>query len=153
RAAAMVASLPLPISAACGRIPGRMGTGLGMVASIADYQDKQRELFDLVDRVVVLNETARAMLVANGSPREKVIVNRLGLSQTGVARKPGPDAEPARTPVRFGYVGRLHRVKGLLDLASAVAGLPRSLRFHVEVRGPMLDPEAHDVVRSMRQIL
>jgi len=151
--AATVASIPVSMSAALQRVPGRLGTALGMVASIADYQDKQRELFDLVDRVVVLNETARTMLAANGSPREKVIVNRLGLSQPFVSAKPGPDAQPTRPPVRFGCVGRIHRVKGLVDLASAVAALPRTIRFRLEVRGPRLDADADEVVHAMQRIL
>jgi glycosyltransferase involved in cell wall biosynthesis len=149
-AAIRLGSLPPGVSAALGRVPGRAGTAMGMAASIVDYQQKQRELFELVDRVVVLNETARAMLVSNGSPCDKVSVNRLGLSQAGVGRKPGPDERPTDTPVRFGYVGRLHTMKGLHQLASAVAAIPRSVRFHLDVRGPLLDPDAHRVVAEMR---
>ena len=44
----------------------------------------QRELFEIVERFVVLNDTAYRMLVADGSPAEKLAINRLGLSQNEV---------------------------------------------------------------------
>ena len=99
------------------QLPGRIGTTLGMAASVREYETMQRELFELVDWFVVLNETGRRMLVSNGSPAEKIVLNRLGVSHMHVTPKPGPDVRPTGTCVRFGYVGRLHATKGLVELA------------------------------------
>ena len=66
--ARVVGAVPAPVSAALQAMPGRLGTALGMPASVREYEAMQRELFALVDRFVVLNETGHRMLVANGSP-------------------------------------------------------------------------------------
>ena len=68
-----------------------------MAASVREYETMQRELFGLVDRFVVLNETGRRMLVSNGSPAEKIVLNRLGVSHRRIAPKPGPDVRPTGT--------------------------------------------------------
>ena len=43
-----------------------------MSALVVEYQRMQRELFEIVERFVVLNETAYRMLVADGSPKDKL---------------------------------------------------------------------------------
>ena len=70
----------------CSRLPGRLGTALGHGRPRSDeYQTMQRELFALVDRFVVLNETGRP--------------------DAGLQRLAGGEAgdEPARRRVRPGY--------------------------------------------------
>jgi glycosyltransferase involved in cell wall biosynthesis len=133
-------AVPLEISALMRRLPGRVGTTLGMVASVDEYRRMQRELFDLVEHFVVLNETARQMLLANGSPAAKLSLNRLGLSQSISAHKPPPETEPTRRPVRFGFVGRIHPSKGLTELVRAAVSLPRHCQFSLDIRGPAADP-------------
>ena len=133
--ATICGSVPAPVSDVLGRLPGRAGTVLGMPASVVEYRRLQRRLFELVDRFVVLNETARQMLIADGSPADKLTLNRLGLSQR-VAPKPPPDRQPTRAPVRFAFVGRLHPTKGLTALAAAVAAIPPSVRFSLTICGP-----------------
>jgi len=131
--------VPVPLSSLLRALPGRVGTSVGMSASVVEYRDMQRELFGLMDTFVVLNDTARRMLIADGAPADRIVVNRLGIGQTGIVRKPGPDRTPTATPVRFGYLGRLDSTKGLLELARAVRAIPRSIRFELQVRGPQLD--------------
>jgi glycosyltransferase involved in cell wall biosynthesis len=132
--------------------PGKAGTVLGMSALVVEYQTMQRELFQMVERFVVLNETAYRMLLADGSPAEKLAINRLGVSQTGVLRKPGPDERPTRKPVRFGFAGRLHPAKGLVQIASAVLAIPRDVDFRVDIRAPVLDAGARAIEAELRCI-
>lgn len=131
-------AVPLEVSAFVRRLPGRAGTTLGMVASVDEYRRMQRELFDLVERFVVLNETGRQMLLANGSPAAKLSLNRLGLSQS-ISHKAPPEAEPTRRPVRFGFVGRMHPSKGLTQLVRAAVSLPSDCQFSLDIRGPAAD--------------
>jgi glycosyltransferase involved in cell wall biosynthesis len=137
--ARLAGALPVPLSAALQRLPGRAGTALGMPASVRDYEAMQRELFTLVDRFVVLNETGRRMLISNGAPADKIVLNRLGVSHATAAPKPAADVPATRARVRFGYVGRIHPTKGLTGLMRAVAAIPRDVPFQLEVRGPILD--------------
>src|SRR5262249_55870427 len=111
-----------------------------------------RELFDLVERLVVLNETGRRMLLADGSPAEKLSLNRLGLSQARTERKPSAEARPTRSPVRFGYVGRIHPSKGLTELARAVSLIP-DLPLELEIRGPVNDPFTREYADGLRSML
>jgi glycosyltransferase involved in cell wall biosynthesis len=138
-AARLVGAIPPAVSAGLGRVHGRVGTTLGMTASVREFQMFQREMFDLVERFVVLNETARRMLISNGSPPEKLVLNRLGLSHTNVTRKPPPESQPTTAPVRFLYLGRLHSTKGLIPLVRAAVQIPRDMPFGLDIRGPQID--------------
>ena len=152
-ASRLAGAIPPSLGSALRLLPGRAGTVLGMSALVVEYQNMQRELFDLVERFVVLNETAYRMLVADGSPAAKLSINRLGLSQTGVVRKPGPDQRPTKTPVHFGFAGRLHTAKGLIQIARAVIAIPRDVAFRLDIRAPLLDEGARAVAAELRRIL
>jgi glycosyltransferase involved in cell wall biosynthesis len=150
--ARIVAAAPLPLSRSLAEIRGRVGTAIGMAASVAEYQAIQREVFSLVERFVVLNETGRRMLLANGAPASKLVLNRLGVSFMNATRKPSPDVHPTTAPVTFGYVGRLHPTKGLVELLRAVRAIPRDVAFRLELRGPMLDGDARRFAAELRGI-
>jgi glycosyltransferase involved in cell wall biosynthesis len=148
--ALIAGATPVAASEKLRLMPGQLGTALGMSASIREYERMQRELFDLVDWFVVLNETGRRMLLSNGSPGRKIILNRLGLSHTQVTSKPGPDKAPTRRPVRFGYAGRLHPTKGLLELMRAVSVIPAHVDFRLDIRGPMLDADSRAFAAALQ---
>ena len=151
--AEMFGAMPPTASRWLGSIPGRVGTVLGMSASVEQYQDLQRELFQIVEQFVVLNETARRMLLANGAPAAKLTLNRLGLSHASVRAKQAPDLHPTEQPVRFGYIGRIHPTKGLIELARAVARIPRAIDFRLEIRGPELDAASRAFGDSVRKAI
>ena len=151
-AARLVGSVPLPASAALQGLPGRVGTALGMPASVREYEAMQRELFALVDRVVVLNETGRRMLVSNGSSADKIVLNRLGVSHRGAATQSMSARRQGGAPVRFGYVGRLHPTKGLTELMHAVVAISQDVAFRLEIRGPVFDDATRRYVESLRQV-
>jgi len=150
--AGAVAATPVAISRALGELPGRVGTALGMKASIDEYQAMQREMFSLVDAFVVLNDTGRRMLIANGSPAGKLVLNRLGVSFADAGRKPSPEIRPTSLPVKFGFTGRLHPTKGLVELLQAVRAIPHDVPFTLDVRGPMLDAETRRFAGELRRI-
>jgi glycosyltransferase involved in cell wall biosynthesis len=151
--AQIVGAIPPSVSAALWRVPGRIGTSLGMSASILEQQENQRELFDLIECFVVLNETARRMLLSNGSPAGKIAINRLGVGQAHIVRKPGPVLRPTTVPVRFGYLGRLHPQKGLGEIARAIRAIPSDVPFQVDIRGPVLDAGARALVVALQDLL
>src|SRR5262249_36529243 len=114
--ARLIGAMPLSLSRPLGELPGPAGTALGMPASVREYEAMQREMFSLVAAFVVLNDAGRRMLLANGSPGDKLVLNRLGVSFTGAPRKPAPHLQPTRPPVRVGYVGLPHPPKGVVRL-------------------------------------
>ena len=101
----------------------------------------------------MLNDIAYRMLLADGSPADKLAINRLGLGQSGVTRKPGPDARPTTAPVQFGFAGRLHPAKGLMTIVRAVRAIPRDIDFRVGIRAPVLDADAREVHGELRRAL
>lgn len=152
-AARLAGAIPPRLSAGLGQLPGRIGTALGMTASVREFQMLQREMFDLVESFVVLNDTAQRMLIANGSPAEKVVLNRLGLGHAQLIRKPSPDVQPTTAPVRFGCVGRLYAAKGVLELARAAVAIPRAVAFHLDICGPQIDEASRNYVVALRETI
>jgi glycosyltransferase involved in cell wall biosynthesis len=152
RASRIIGALPPWIGRGLGRVPGKVGTVLGMSALVADSERMQRELFTLVECGVVLNETAYRMLLANGAPAAKVAINRLGVSQPHIRRKPGPEAEPTRRPVHFAFAGRLHPAKGLAETVLAVRAIPRDVDFRLDIRAPILDSAARAFADDLRRL-
>ena len=151
-AATAVACLPVRASAAAAVLPGKLGTTLGMPSAMAFNHQRQVELIDRVDRFVVLTAWALDAVLRNGAPRHKLALNRLGISGHFV-RKPDAAARPTPSPVRFGYVGRFDPIKGVHDLARAVAALPRDLSFRLDVRGPLDTADGRAVQQQMQAVL
>jgi len=151
-AARLVGALSIGVSRTLEDLPGRVGTALGMAASIEENQAMQREMFALADSIVVLNETGRRMLVSNGSPADKIVLNRLGVSHSNFAPKPRVAVQPTVAPVHFGYVGRLHSTKGLVELICAVRAIPADVQFLLNVRGPMPDDSTRTFAAELRSI-
>ncbi len=123
-------------------LPGRIGTALGMTDLITRSMERQRAMLEVVDAFVVLTEHAAQIVRANGAPPEKVIVNRLGVSDS---HSRAVDREPAKTKtshsvVKIGYVGRFEDVKGVLDLAEAMRRVPADVPLQLEFRGPAQTP-------------
>jgi glycosyltransferase involved in cell wall biosynthesis len=151
-AARVAGAVPVPLSEWLRHLPGRVGTTLGMSASVREYEAMERELFELVDWFVVLNDTARRMLVSNGSPSAKLVLNRLGLSHSRVTPKPHPDLRPTTRPVRFGYLGRLHPSKGLVELTRAARAIPNDILFRLDIRGPMIDENSRGFAAQLQAL-
>jgi glycosyltransferase involved in cell wall biosynthesis len=152
-AAAAVGLLGFAFRGREGALPqGRLASSLLMTDLIYYNQEKQAELISLLDRFVLLNQVALKMVLANGAEPRKLVLNRLGSSHVNGRRKPLPEQSPTQSPIRIGYVGRLVETKGVLDLARAVASVPRSLPFTIELRGPADDKESVELLRRLRQI-
>src|SRR5204863_2578956 len=115
------------------RIPGRLGTMMGMTSLITHNTTAQREMLEVVDRFVVLSEWARNVLLANGAPADKIALNRLGV------RFPVDRATTRRAhaPVTVAYVGRFDLIKGVTDFARAIAMIPRTAPIRFEFHGPV----------------
>ena len=133
--ARVLGTTPPALGRAARSVPGRLGTALSMSDLIRRNQEMQRRMLALTDAFVVLTAWALEAAVANGAPRTKLALNRLGVSHANAMRKPGPDERPTRIPVVVGYLGRLDAIKGVYDLARAVVSLPGDVPIRVEFRG------------------
>lgn len=145
-----LATIPPTMGSRLRETPGRVSTALGMSALIEMNLASQAELIALVDRFVVLTGWAARIVEANVPQSNKLVINRLGISDSGLSRKPGPDTQPTSWPVRFGYLGRFDAVKGILELAEAIRRLPSSRRFEFELRGPASGEAEKAILQDVR---
>lgn len=148
----LVARTPLPIAAALQRMPGRAGAMFRLPGFISDQKARQQRLLASADRFVLLNDWAARTVVANGAPPSKVVVNRLGIAARP-PRKPSPDMQPTKRPVRFGYVGRFDPIKGVYDLVRGLASVPASTAFRAELVGPVFTAGEQHVVDELRRMI
>lgn len=148
----VLGALPPFLSRGLGRLPGRAGTALGMSGLISRNLERQRRLFEGIDRFVVLTGWAREAVIANGLAAEKVVLNRLGHALADPRPKPGPEERPTRKPVRLGFLGRFERIKGAEVLVQAVARLPRDLPLSLELRGPLNGPADARAAGNLRAL-
>jgi glycosyltransferase involved in cell wall biosynthesis len=139
--ACVVAAVPAALGARLRTVPGALGTALGSTSYIAHRLELQHRLFSFVHALVVLTEWARRVVLDNGAPAEKVVVNRLGIETGPAAAKPGPLMQPARPPIRVGYLGRFDPIKGVDDLIAAMSDVPAGVALELEIRGPIPVPE------------
>jgi len=150
-ASAVARATPRRVARAARQWRGRWSTALALPSFVEDLAAKQRELFSLIDRLVLLNDPALRIVRLNGAPAEKLVLNRLGVSQA-IQPKPGPDAAPTRRPVRVGFVGRFCYAKGIEDLLAAIERLDPQLPLTFEFRGPIVDDESRAIERAIRAI-
>lgn len=148
----VLGALPPPVSGALRHLPGSLGTALGMPELIAHNGRRQQRLAAAVDRFVVLTGWARDILLANGFPPGKLRVNRLGTAHRRLASKPGPDDHPTDLPLRVGYLGRFEPIKGVEDLARAVASLPPEVPIRLELHGPAAGAAERQVLRRIEEL-
>lgn len=151
--AALVAGIPPQVGRLFSAIPGKAGTALGMSWQIASNQRKQAELLQHLDRFVLLTQWALDAVASNGAPPGKLVLNRLGLSQERIERKPGPDEQPTVRPVRIGYLGRYESVKGVQQFAEAIARLPRELALRFEFRGPVNSASERALLQEVKDVI
>jgi glycosyltransferase involved in cell wall biosynthesis len=147
---AMAAALiPPSLGSVTGTIPGRLGTIVGMTNLISYNQLAQREMFDVVDRFVVLSDWARNVLIANGAPSAKIALNRLG-----VRFPPCPKPTPrSGSPLTVAYIGRFDPIKGVNDFARAISMIPRSAPIRFEFHGPVQYLTELNVVNRLKALV
>ena len=143
------ALMPSSIGAIAGRLPGKLGTVLGMTNLITHNQSAQHEMLNLVDRFVVLSQWGRDVLIANGAPPAKVTLNRLGARFASGATPP----RRAGSALTVAYVGRFDPVKGVDDFARAIALVPRAAPIRFEFHGPVQYVTEHAVVNRLKSIV
>jgi glycosyltransferase involved in cell wall biosynthesis len=151
-AAQAVSMVPVPFSGLGARLPGKLGTALGMKASIVHNLTRQADLLDTVDRFVILTDWSADAVLRNGARRSQVAVNRLGTGGTFV-RKPRPADRPTQAPVRFAYLGRFDPIKGVLDLGRALRAIQSDVPLRFEIRGPLDTPESRSVHDRLRRMV
>jgi glycosyltransferase involved in cell wall biosynthesis len=122
-----------------------------MTSAIAFNLHQQRSFLHSVDKFVLLTAAALEIVAANGAPRDKLVLNRLGVDRaSGLA--PADRVPKHAPPIRVGYVGRYDRIKGVVDFAKAIAALPRDVAVAFDLRGPADTADSRQVRAEVERL-
>jgi len=143
----------------------KLGTALQMRKLIAFRRERIQELFNLVDKIIVVSQWVYDVLRINGVPHSKLSLCRHGLPPEQLHRvknnlnlgldlnlkaqpqpKPQPDPpqphpQPKPDKLRVGYIGRFNPVKGVHILIEAVKRLPLAIPIQLLLFGRVNDEE------------
>lgn len=101
----------------------RIGTALGTVFGIDEFRQKFETLTRYCDRLIVLTQWYKRILVENGVPEAKIRHIPQGLPLNVAGRSIG-ERKPAIIPLRLMFLGRIDPLKGLHLLLEAIADMP-----------------------------
>ena len=154
-AADLIGLIPPGVGRAARIVPGKAGTLFGMSDLIARNQEMQRRMLADVDAFVVLTAWAERVLTSSAGVENTIVVNRLGVraSASDLRCWRALPPHPISSPLRIAYVGRFEAIKGVHDLARAVAALGRSAPIRVEFRGPVNHIGELEVVNELKAIV
>jgi glycosyltransferase involved in cell wall biosynthesis len=129
---ALFSRVPTEVGGACARMGlsgSRVWTGVQFPHLVSRHHDAVRELMARVQKIVVLCDWSRDVLVRNGVSAEKIVMCRHGLATSDdVPRIPRRKSGP----LRVAFLGRVHPTKGLDVLIRAVRLLADvALELHV----------------------
>lgn len=99
------------------------GTALGTAYIIDRLKKNFETLVQHCDKVVVLSQWYKKILLLNGVPEEKISDVPQGLPFDAVVRST-VETEPATTPVRLMFLGRINPLKGLHLLLETLKDMP-----------------------------
>lgn len=137
-----------------GRIPGKVGTVLGMSGLIARNAALQREMLSSVDGFVVLTDWAKRAVDAHAGPGAPIVVNRLGIrASDGEAARLRALPRERGSHLTAAYVGRFDRIKGVHDLARAIRSLGTGVPVQFEFRGPVVNVHELGVSNELKAIV
>jgi len=108
-----------------------------------------------VDAFVVLTDWARDVVTSGATPGATIVVNRLGVraSAGDLRRWKALPPKPVSSPLRIAYLGRFEAIKGVHDLARAIAALGRSAPIRFEFRGPVSHMGELEIVNELKAIV
>lgn len=146
--------LPATVGALLTDLPSSVGSWLDRLpvpelarrAAAADEVHRDRikwlaAIDDHTDRLIVVSDFLKAMLVRNGISSEKILICRQGIDRPVVApRRPSGTHEPG--VLKVGFVGRFDPMKGLDVLMDAAERMPAEARIEFHIWGVARTPEA-----------
>jgi len=130
---------------------GRVASALTAGERMAGRHAKVRELLRLADRVVVVSQWLHSALRRNGVDPGKLVLARHGLPDQYLDASGTPRPSP-RERLRVGYVGRMHPVKGLGLLVSALRALPLAMPIELHLYGAAGGGEERQYLSAVRAL-
>lgn len=122
-------------------------------AMIHQYRSRRCAFYEVIDRMVVVNNWAKSLFLACGVPEEKIVTNRLGNPHLLGRHKSPPVECPTRMPITIGFIGRIYAEKGVIDLVRAVRSLPATAPVKIEIRGPTNTKRSRSTLDEVKRLV
>jgi glycosyltransferase involved in cell wall biosynthesis len=127
---------------------GRLATLVRLPGLVDGFIARWQKVRDAVSLFVAHSDAAYELLVANGVPKAKIIFSTPGFEIRACLSR---QDRTTRAKVRFGFVGRLCKEKGVITLLRAWESLDRAFAAELHLWG---DPASGDaaVVRQITEL-
>lgn len=113
----------------------KIGTALSYPFIIKDLGKKLYEMVEFCDKIIVLTDWYKNVLIRNNIPENKVELVKQALPhQTRVVRK----IKSGQRRIRLIFIGRIDPIKGIHLLIQAVMELPFD-KIQLDIYGPVTD--------------
>ncbi|WP_169337631.1 glycosyltransferase [Segetibacter koreensis] len=124
RQALYYTSMPLyNLNINTGRINHSIGTAFSYPFIIEQLQSNLLEIFSLSEKIIVLTDWYKEVLLKNGIPENKMCIIKQAIPYNIQTSKVRDLKTPE--PVKLVFVGRIDPIKGLHLLIDAIVGLPQ----------------------------
>ncbi len=140
---------PAGVARGLRRAPGRLGTALGLPQTTQERIERVHRILDRADRVVAVCRWLYDVLRLNGVPQEKLSLSR---QATDAPLSPLGKESSSGEPLRLGYLGRFHPVKGVDVLVRAVRRLSPQVRLTLTLCGTATSDEEKEYLEKIRAI-
>ncbi|MGA7326112.1 MAG: glycosyltransferase [Rhodomicrobium sp.] len=133
-AANFVSNLPIEWARKARRSPSRVGTAVGARALGEEQEFRLREMIGNADRIICVSQWLYEALLANGAPRNKLVLSRQGIAR--LEQEPHAGARERLKgpgPLRLLYLGRWDRIKGIEIAVRAVKALPEDIPVRLSI--------------------
>ena len=115
-------------------IGGRLGTFFSMRKLFLQRLERERLLFNYLDRIIVVAKWLYKAVEINGIAKEKLYYSRHGLAQN-ISIHQYENRLHTQNKIRVGFVGRFNYVKGIHILIKAIKKLPQRIGIELKIYG------------------
>jgi glycosyltransferase involved in cell wall biosynthesis len=119
----------------------KIGPALAAAALAANHKRHLQEMAASADRIVAVCDWLFDALLANGIPREKLVVNRQGVA-ADVRSKIAVEHGKVGELCQLGFLGRWDPIKGLHVLVEAFKRVPKDLPVQLDICAVEAGPDS-----------
>lgn len=146
-----LARTPIFLANKMRKIRRRWATALAMVKLFIEKRERDKIIFHLSDRIVVVSKWLLEVLLLNKIPRKKIFFSPHGLPPRVINYK-GPRGFKNSGPLHIGFIGRFNYIKGAHILIKAIRRLPKDLQVELRLYGRINSQEDERYFQWLKKI-
>ena len=149
--ALLLARTPLFLSRQMKKVSNKLGTALAMVELFLEKRERDRIIFSLSDKVVVVCSWLLKVLLLNKVPKEKIFFSPHALPVDSMNYKKPYGAKNSDL-LCISFIGRFNYIKGAHILIKAIRRLPGDLQVELRLYGRINSQEDERYFQWLKKI-